>query len=302
MHKPILINLDKYSGEEWIDLPQGTRLHPKEIEKMFDDKEMGEEGNEYMASISKHGDINDESYGNNNSVKLNKPMTYNYAKEAVMTHSHPRFNLKQDIDEGIVVEPALSNYDLENNFKEDRVFSQNLDHDTGQIHAFKIDDRGTKKDVIERKKLGDNLLYEMKEIINLNKDKPKFINSMQTVKGYPMSSNMFTASEFNLARRGAGNASIINIRKTNEPNKIEITKVRSTNKDNNTAYDLLSTLPRKKKLIKPMANRINLDLNIKPINIAKFNLDGLNSMLIGRSKKKIVAKLKRKTCSCKKKI
>ena len=49
MRKEFPVNIE--SEEEWIDLPQGIHIHPKEVEKMFDDEEMDEEGREFGAHI-----------------------------------------------------------------------------------------------------------------------------------------------------------------------------------------------------------------------------------------------------------
>lgn len=284
MRKIIPIDLQKYRDKEWIDLPQGTHIHPKELKMMFDKNNMKSNSREYAMRITPRGTIVDEGYGTNKEVKLNKPLTYKTAKESIFTHFHPKFLLKQELDKGIVTSPPLSPDDLEIYYRESRAFSRKYPNkNSGQIHSFKIDDRGTKSDILERKKMGGYLVHEMKEIANKYRGTPKYEHAMKTIKGFPMSNNMYTAAEFNLARRGAGNVSVINVQKTQNPNKVNITKIRSTYKDE-PAYELLSTL-RKKRSSKSMISRINLDLNIK------FNVNKLNNMLFG-AKNKIKSKSK----------
>lgn len=281
MRKIIPIDLQKYRDDEWINLPKGIHVHPKELKMMFDENNMKDDSKEYGARITPQGKIVDEAYGTNKYVKLNKPMTYNEAKEAIFTHLHPKFLLKQKLDKGIVISPPLSDADLETYYRELRAFSQkhlNKNRD-GQIHSFKIKDRGTKKDILERNKMGKYYIHEIKEIAEKNRDSPKYKRAMKTIKGFPISSNMYTAAEFNLARKGAGNASVINVQQTQSPNKINITKIRSTYKDE-PAYELLSTLRRKKRS-KSIVNRISLNcLNMK------INMNGLNNLLFKYKNKK----------------
>jgi len=279
---PITINSD----EEWIDLPQGTHIHPKEVEKMFDDKEMGEngrEGREYGALIRPRGDIDEEVYGGSNYVQFVKPRTYGYAKDAIMTHSHPKALIKQELDEGIISIPPLSDRDFSQQYREIRAFSQETnDPSIGQIHSFKHNDYGDKRDVKKRKKFGDNYIDEQKEIVNKNCERLKFQQAMKTIKGFPMSNNMYTASEFNLAHRGKGDTSIIHVRKSEDPKKVYITGIRSTYK-NEPQYDLLQTLPRKKKLVKPLLSRKS-PVALNGFGLVKLNLTGLSTMLIGMKK------------------
>jgi hypothetical protein len=292
MRKEFPVNIE--SEEEWIDLPQGAHIHPKEVKKMFDKKYTGEGGIEYGAIINPEGDIFEEAYGDTHGVDFVKTKTYDDARQSIMTHTHPKFLLKQELDKGIVNAPALSPTDLENYDKELRASSQKDDeYLVGQIHAFKIDDEETDDDIRERPKMGGYLLNELKEIVGKHKDTPKFKQAMKTVKGFPMSNNMYTASAFNLARRGAGDASVIKVRKSEDPKKIYITGIRSTHKDE-PQYNLLSTLPRKKKQVKPLINRINLKTSVKAtgFGLVKLNLNGLSSMLIGSKKKKSVKKKK----------
>ena len=222
MRKEFPVNIE--SEEEWVDLPQGTHIHPKEVEKMFDDKEMGEGGREYGAAITPEGTIFDEAYGTRSSVKLSKDKTYDDAKNMIMTHSHPKFLLKQELDEGIVNVPSLSHYDLNTYDREVRAFSQDKDQSSiGQIHSFQIDDEGTKKDINKRQKMGGYLKREWRDIVDKQRNSPKYNRSMQTVQGFPVSNNIYTAGEFNLARLGAGNASVIKVRKSDDPKKVYIT-------------------------------------------------------------------------------
>lgn len=291
MRKIIPIDLDQYSENEWIDLPQGTRIHPKEIEKMFDEQEMDIGGREYAASISSGGNIEDEAYGSRSEVHLTKPRHVSDAKESIFTHSHPRFILQQELDEGQVISPSFSDYDLENPDREIRVFSQDFDKSSGQIHSFKNIDEGSDEEILERKKMGKYFIADLKELAEKHRETPKYQQSMQTVKGFPYSTNMYTASEFNLARRGAGDASIINVRKSSDPNKLYVTKIRSTHKEE-PQYDVLQTLPRKKKQTKSLVNR-KISINIPKFKTIKLNLGGLNNMLI-KPKTKSIKKSKKK--------
>jgi hypothetical protein len=294
MRKEFPVNIE--SEEEWIDLPQGTHIHPKEVEKMFDDEEMGEGGREYAASIRPEGNIVKEVYGTNRNVKFSGMRTYDDARESIFTHSHPKFLLKQELDEGVISIPPFSPDDLENYDKEIRAFSQTTDDSSsGQIHSFKSDDEGTKKDINKRKKLGGYLLHELKELVDKHQDEPKFKRSMRSIEGFPMSANMYTASEFNLARRGAGDAAVIKVRKSEDPKKVYITGIRSTHKEE-PQYDLLQTLPRKKKPVKPLINRLNLTTSIKAtgFGLVNLNLNGLSSMLVGSKKKKTPIKKQKK--------
>jgi hypothetical protein len=292
MRKEFPVNIE--SEEEWIDLPQGTHIHPKEVEKMFDEKYTGEGGIEYGAIINPKGDIFEETYGDTHGVNFTKTKTYDDARQSIMTHTHPKFLLKQELDEGIVISPSLSRTDLENHDRELRAISQkDTDYPSGQIHAFKIDDEETDDDIRERPKMGSYLMRELEDIVIKHRDTPKFKQSMKTVKGFPISNNMYTATTFNLARRGAGDASVIKVRKSDDLKKVYITGIRSTYKDE-PAYDLLSTLPRKKKQTKPLINRINLKTSVKAtgFGLVKLNLNGLSSMLVGSKKKKAVKKKK----------
>ena len=282
MRKEFPVNIE--SEEEWVDLPQGTHIHPKEVEKMFDDEEMGEGGREYAASIRPEGNIVDEDYGTSTGVKLSGIRTYDDARKSIFTHSHPKFLLKQELDEGVISIPPLSHDDLKNYDKEIRAFSQTTDDSSsGQIHSFNIDDEGTKKDIDKRKKMGGYLLNELKELYDKHHNEPKYKQSIRSIKGFPMSANMYTASEFNLARRGAGDASVIKVRKSDDPKKVYITGIRSTYKDE-PRYDLLDTLPRKKKKSNPLVVRIKPGFKFN--GLIKFNSNGLSNMLVGTKKKK----------------
>jgi hypothetical protein len=279
MRKLIPINLDNYSKEEWIDLPQDNHVHPIELQKMFDNKEMSEGGREYGARII-DGKPYEEVYGDEKSIKFHKPITYDDAKESIMTHSHPRFELEQELDKGIVVAAPFSDYDLRNHDREVRAFSQNKDELTGQIHSFKLNDNGSEEDIYNRKNNGDKLLDEVVNIAKKNRHTKKYNDSMRTVKGFPMSTNIYTASEFNLARKGLGNASIINVKKSEVPNQMYVTKIRSTYKEE-PRYDLLSTI-RKKKQTKPKIkvkqtnNMFKLNMNFK-LNtmLTNINVDNI---------------------------
>lgn len=286
MRKHIPINLTDYSDEEWINLPQGTRIHPKEIEKMFDDEEMGERGREYIAEISETGNVDDENYGDNREAHLIRQRYLEEAKESTMTHSHPRFILQQELDEGLVTAPPLTNYDLENYDREIRAFSQDVDKDSGRIHSFKHSDEGTDEDILKRKKMGGYFISDLKELHDKYENTQKFKQAMKTVKGFPMSTNMFTAANFNLSRRGAGQASIINVKKSETPNKVYITKIRSTYNEE-PHFELLKTLPRKKKQNTPSVKRKRSLVSFPKLKPIKLNLNGLNSILL---KPKIASK------------
>jgi len=294
MRKEFPVNIE--SEEEWIDLPQGTHIHPKEIEKMFDDEEMGEGGREYGAAIRPEGTIFDEAYGTNSAVTLSKEKTYGDVENMIFTHAHPKFLLKQELDEGVVSAPPLSNFDLDTFDREARAFSQNKDNSSvGQIHSFKIEDEGTKDDIVERQKMGGYLMNEWRDIAGKQRNNPKYEQAMRTVKGFPLSNNIYTAGAFNLARRGAGDAAVIKVRKSEDPKKVYITGIRSTHKDE-PQYDLLQTLPRKKKPVKPLINRLNLTTSIKAsgFGLVNLNLNGLSSMLVGSKKKKTPIKKQKK--------
>jgi len=134
-------------------------------------------------------------------------------------------------------------------------------------------------------------MNEWRDIAGKQRNNPKYEQAMRTVKGFPLSNNIYTAGAFNLARRGAGDAAVIKVRKSEDPKKVYITGIRSTHKDE-PQYDLLQTLPRKKKPVKPLINRLNLTTSIKAsgFGLVNLNLNGLSSMLVGSKKKKVVKK------------
>jgi len=290
MRKEFPVNIE--SEEEWIDLPQGTHIHPKEVEKMFDDEEMGVEGREYGANILPSGKIMTENYGTHSHVQLPEP--YGNTKELINTHSHPNILFEGDDKNAVVSDPTLSSTDLNSLNREMRVFSQTADDSSsGRIHSFKISDKGTKKDIKERKNMGNYLDIMQKKITNKHHYKPE--PTIKTMKDYyaPMVINRVTDAEFNLARNNnpGGQTSVIKVRKSEDPKKVYITGIRSTHKDE-PQYDLLQTLPRKKKPVKPLINRLNLTTSIKAtgFGLVNLNLNGLSSMLVGSKKKKPVKK------------
>ena len=287
MRKEFPVNIE--SEEEWIDLPQGTHIHPKEVEKMFDDEEMDEEGREFGAHILPSGKIINENYGTRDNVKLSTLKPEDYKGDIILTHSHPRLLLNEN---KIVISPALSRTDFGSEAEEVRAFSQDKNKKSGRIHSFKMDiNEFPYDDSDDREKMGGYFHNELKEIVNKNYERPKYKAAIKESKGFPIVTHMHTAAGFNLARRGAGDASVIKVRKSEDPKKVYITGIRSTHKDE-PQYDLLQTLPRKKKPAKPLMNRLNLTTSIKAtgFGLVNLNLNGLSGMLVGSKKKKAVKK------------
>ena len=279
MRKEFPVNIE--SEEEWIDLPQGTHIHPKEVEKMFDEEEMQIGGREYGALIKPSGKITYETYGSN--YHVNMPIN---PKSNILTHSHPRDECPLTATE------SLSIGDVGSPHKEVRAISQNNPDNSslGEIHSFKP------KRNRENRNINYSGAHELNILDKQYETEDKGINKIISPtysEFYPARSepNIYPESEFNLARKYGGQTSVIKVRKSENPKKVYITGIRSTHKDE-PQYDLLQTLPRKKKPAKPLMNRLNLTTSIKAtgFGLVNLNLNGLSGMLVGSKKKKAVKK------------
>jgi len=272
MRKEFPVNIE--SEEEWIDLPQGTHIHPKEVEKMFDDEEMQIGGKEYGAIIKPSGKITYEAYGS----KYNINIPVSNQKNNILTHSHPRHECPLTATE------SLSIGDVGAPLKEIRAFSQNNpDTSLGEIHSFKPKRNRANRNIDYSGAHETNIVNKECETKNKGVD-PEFYQTR-------IGPDIYTESEFDLARKYGGKTSLIKVRKSEDPKKVYITGIRSTHKEE-PQYDLLQTLPRKKKPVKPLINRLNLTTSIKAtgFGLVNLNLNGLSSMLVGSKKKKPVKK------------
>jgi hypothetical protein len=253
MRKRILLDLNKLPPDKWIYLPNGTKVHPEELKRMFKPGEVGYRKKELGFLIDEYGTIYYEAIGKDRDYHtVHIPSSSSSYPGIISSHSHPLMKNKYvGMHSG---NAAQSLDDFFTKSKEERMFTREPYRNNIKCGVI----TSATKNLLERDRKNMNKLQDYcydKGIEQLDKFglKNATYNSRKNLRDLKLHADSFKKTNFDAARNSKllTNYYHINVEKGKQPGQVYITKIRSTEEPEEPDYSVAKSLRKKKRNKKP---------------------------------------------------